>query len=229
MKAKTAIKQMKIQPQPAEFKIVRLRECAVKSSVLNDPAELERFWRLHVETAAHFDPERESFWVFFLDGRDNLKGFQQLSQGTRDTALVNVADVFRLASLQSAARLIVAHNHPSGDPAPSEADIHVTHQLIAAAKILQIELLDHVIIGDDLHTPKFASLNASGHFVCRNSSRTRQMDRILYTVHDATDVIKNAARQVELLMSTAIRAENILKKAANSMTAFSKIQKEAAS
>jgi DNA repair protein RadC len=65
-----------------------------------------------------------------------------------DSTLVAPREVFRGAILASASALVVAHNHPSGDPAPSQADIRVTRVLREAAKILEIELMDHVIVGD---------------------------------------------------------------------------------
>ena len=82
------------------------------------------------------------------------------SIGTLDTLLVSPTSVFRLAIVTSAAAIVVAHNHPSGDPTPSEADIKVTRDLIRAGQLLKIEVLDHVVIG----RPNFSSLRANGYF-----------------------------------------------------------------
>ena len=82
-----------------------------------------------------------------------------MSTGTMDTLLVHPREVFRLAVIASASAIIVAHNHPSGDPTPSEADIIVTRDLIRAGQILKIEVLDHVVVGEPNHT----SLRALGH------------------------------------------------------------------
>lgn len=71
-----------------------------------------------------------------------------ITLGTVDSTLVSRREVFRGAILASCSGVVVAHNHPSGDPAPSAADVHVTRKLRDAAKILEIELLDHVIVGD---------------------------------------------------------------------------------
>jgi DNA repair protein RadC len=68
--------------------------------------------------------------------------------------------VFKPAIVQSAASIILTHNHPSGDPTPSEADIKVTRDLIRAGQLLKIEITDHVIIGNPGHT----SLRSLGHF-----------------------------------------------------------------
>ncbi len=72
---------------------------------------------------------------------------QKISQGTLDTILVHPREVFRTAIAAGASAIVLAHNHPSGDPAPSEADIRVTRDLIRAGQILKIEVLDHVILG----------------------------------------------------------------------------------
>jgi len=78
-----------------------------------------------------------------------------------DTILVHPREVFRLAVAASASAMVLAHNHPSGDPTPSEADVKVTRDLIRAGQILKIEVLDHIIIGNPNHN----SLRALGYFL----------------------------------------------------------------
>ena len=87
-------------------------------------------------------------------------GHQLVSIGTLDTLLVSPTSVFRLAIVTSAAAIVVAHQHPSGDCQPSEADIKVTRDLIRAGQLLKIEVLDHLVIGN----PNFFSLKANGYF-----------------------------------------------------------------
>jgi DNA repair protein RadC len=85
--------------------------------------------------------------------------------GTASASLVHCREVFKFAILQSACAIIVIHNHPSGDPAPSRADIQVTRQLREAAKLIGIDLLDHVIIGnrdDDPCNLGYYSFNDAG-------------------------------------------------------------------
>ncbi len=108
----------------------------------------------------------EVFQVLFLNTRRRLIRAEKLSQGTLDTLLVHARDVFRGAILANAAAVIVVHNHPSGDPTPSEADIKVTRDLIRAGQLLRIELLDHVIIGasTDERPCDFVSLRELGFF-----------------------------------------------------------------
>ena len=108
----------------------------------------------------------ENFQVIFLNTRRRLIGRQNLSQGTLDTLLVHPRQVFRAAIAANAAAVVLAHNHPSGDPTPSEQDIKVTRDLIRAGQLLKIEVLDHVILGRrTTERPRdFVSLRESGFF-----------------------------------------------------------------
>ncbi|MEI9863604.1 MAG: JAB domain-containing protein [Limisphaerales bacterium] len=149
---------------PAEFKIVRLRECPVDSPQVDNPVSAVDFWRKHVTTTSWFKEDKECLCVFLLNSRKRLIGFELVSQGTLDTILVHPRDVLRLATMRSAAGILIAHNHPSGDPLPSDGDIAVTRQLIQAAQQLKIELIDHVIIGDARREKGHSSLRELGYF-----------------------------------------------------------------
>jgi DNA repair protein RadC len=107
----------------------------------------------------------ENFQVVFLNTRRRLIGTQNLSQGTLDTLLVHPREVFRQAIAANAAALILVHNHPSGDPTPSEADIKVTRDLVRAGQLLKIEVLDHVILGrrTDERPRDYVSLRELGY------------------------------------------------------------------
>lgn len=89
----------------------------------------------------------ETLQVLLLNTRRRLIGVQTLSQGTLDTILVHPREVFAPAISKRASALVLVHNHPSGDPTPSEADIKVTRDLMRAGQLLQIQVLDHVILG----------------------------------------------------------------------------------
>jgi len=110
--------------------------------------------------------EVEWFHVLLLNTRRRLIRLEPISQGTLDTILVHPREVFRPAIAANAAAVVLAHNHPSGDPSPSEADIKVTRDLIRAGQLLKIELVDHVILGrKTAERPKdFASLRELGFF-----------------------------------------------------------------
>jgi len=87
-----------------------------------------------------------------LDTKNKIMSINQISQGTVNSSLVNPREIFQMALLQGATNIIVAHNHPSGNPKPSGADIDVTKRLAEAGKILGVNLLDHLIIGDGKYT-----------------------------------------------------------------------------
>ena len=108
----------------------------------------------------------ENFQVILLNTRRRLLGVLNLSQGTLDTLLVHPRQVFRAAIAANAAALVLAHNHPSGDPTPSEQDIKVTRDLIRAGQLLKIEVLDHVILGrrTQQRPRDFVSLRELGYF-----------------------------------------------------------------
>jgi DNA repair protein RadC len=108
----------------------------------------------------------ETFQVVVLNTRRKLIRIDNISQGTLDTILVHPREVFKPAISANAAAIVLAHNHPSGDPTPSEADIKVTRDLIRAGQLLKIEVLDHVILGRSTEDrPKdYVSLRELGYF-----------------------------------------------------------------
>ena len=137
----------------SEFKVVALRECPLPTDLheCDTPDKAADYWRLNVATNPYFNPEAECFVVLLLNTRRRVKGHQLLTIGTLDTVLVRAGDVFRVAVVAAAAAVILMHNHPSGDPTPSEADIKVTRDLIRAGQLLKIDVLDHVIVGQLTH------------------------------------------------------------------------------
>ena len=110
--------------------------------------------------------EVEAFFVLLLNTRRRLIRVERLADGTLDTLLVHPREVFKPAITAGAAGVVLAHNHPSGDPTPSEADIKVTRDLIRAGQLLKIDVLDHVILGRaTAERPKdYASLRELGYF-----------------------------------------------------------------
>lgn len=92
--------------------------------------------------------ERETFLALLLDGKHRLKASERVSEGTLTTSLVHPREVFRPALRESAAAIIVVHNHPSGDPEPSVEDLEVTRRLLDAGRLLGVPLLDHVVVGE---------------------------------------------------------------------------------
>jgi len=132
-----------------------------ESPVLDNPATVVNFMR---ETNRLLNVE--SFQVLLLNTRKKLIRVEVISQGLLDTILVHPREVFRAAIMANAAGIVLAHNHPSGDPTPSDADIKVTRDLIRAGQLLKIEVVDHVIIGRATaeRAKDYSSLRELGYF-----------------------------------------------------------------
>ncbi|MDO4272036.1 MAG: DNA repair protein RadC [Eubacteriales bacterium] len=92
--------------------------------------------------------EQELLFCMMLDGKNHLLGEQLLTRGTANATLITPREVYMEALKRHAVSLILVHNHPSGDPTPSECDMDVTHRIFQAGELLGIHLLDHIIIGD---------------------------------------------------------------------------------
>jgi len=90
--------------------------------------------------------KKEHVYILALDSRNNLIKMNNVSTGTLDASLVHPREVFKEAIQSSAAQVIIAHNHPSGDPEPSEGDLVITNRLVEAGKILEIAVVDHIIV-----------------------------------------------------------------------------------
>jgi len=92
--------------------------------------------------------EKEHFKVVFLNTKNEIIAYETISIGSLNASIVHPREVFNRAIKKSSASIILLHNHPSGNPEPSKEDINITKRLIEAGKIIGIEVLDHVIIGD---------------------------------------------------------------------------------
>ncbi len=101
----------------------------------------------HLLLPAIGSEEQECFAVIYLDTRNRVLDQEILYRGTLNTALIRQAEVFRGAVRRNAAAVIVGHNHPSGDPSPSPEDRALTRNLLKAGKLLELELLDHLVVG----------------------------------------------------------------------------------
>lgn len=97
------------------------------------------------------DLDREHFVVLLLNAKNRMLGFDVVSVGTVTASLVHPREVFKAAILANATAIILAHNHPSGDPRPSAEDLAITKRLRDAGDLMGIRVMDHVIFGDDAH------------------------------------------------------------------------------
>jgi DNA repair protein RadC len=104
------------------------------------------------------DMKKEVFVALYLDTKNRLIREETISIGSLNASIVHPREVFRTAIQESAATLILAHNHPSGEPGPSRDDIDLTREIVMAGKLMGIEVLDHVIIGNSC----FISLKEKG-------------------------------------------------------------------
>ena len=132
-----------------------------ESPVLDTPEQLAAL--LRDELSLH---DTERFVVVLLNTRRRLIRVEEITRGLLDQVLVHAREVFRPAIVANAHAVVLAHNHPGGDPTPSEADIRVTRDLIRAGQLLKIEVIDHLVIGRaSQHRPKdFCSLRELGYF-----------------------------------------------------------------
>lgn len=114
----------------------------VESDAYCNPAKVKEFlkFKLHQH-------DREVFGIMFLTSQHRLIDFQELFFGTINSTNVYPREIVKAALEQNAAAVILAHNHPSGDPDPSAADIRITHRIKEALELIDVQVLDHIIVG----------------------------------------------------------------------------------
>lgn len=124
---------------------------------INSTQDAINFCQQHFQRLAE-DGKQEQFHIVTLDTKRQVIDAHLITVGTLDSSLVHPREVFRPAIRDAASAILLAHNHPSGDPTPSRADLAVTQRLVEAGKLIGIEILDHIIIGN----PSVLSLRANG-------------------------------------------------------------------
>jgi DNA repair protein RadC len=133
----------------------RLRKQGMdKGTRVRSPQDIVDVLRLEMGALEH-----EQFRLVLLDTKNRIVDIKTLYEGSLNSTSIRTAEIFREAVRQNCASIIAAHNHPSGDPAPSPEDIRVTEELVKAGKLLDIEVLDHVVIGGG---DSYVSLKARG-------------------------------------------------------------------
>ena len=137
------------------------RESINTAPLLDTPS---RIAALLADTAAGWSAER--MVVLLLNTRCRLIRMETVTEGLIDQVLVHPREVFRPAIAAGAHSIVLVHNHPSGDPSPSEADIRITREILKAGVLLRIDVLDHVILGrpSDVWIKGYSSLRELGHF-----------------------------------------------------------------
>jgi DNA repair protein RadC len=116
---------------------------------VSSPEIVAKIFKTILESESDMDKDKEHFWVMGLKSNNRVKFIELVSVGILNASLVHPREVFRPCIIRSVASIIVAHNHPSGDTAPSNEDKIITRRLVEVGLLLDIPLLDHVIINDD--------------------------------------------------------------------------------
>ncbi len=135
----------------AAFELGRRLQVATPAELplATSPGEIANYMRNRQQ---QFD--QEEFHVLLLNTRCQIIGEELITLGLLNKSLVHAREVFRTAIRSACYQILVCHNHPAGDPQPSDADIQLTRNLIIAGKIIDIQLLDHIIIGDPATDPE---------------------------------------------------------------------------
>ena len=147
---------------PQEFKVIALRDCPMPEHQKHceSAKDAVAYWNTHVATSPQFNPACECCVVLLLNTRRRILGHHLVTIGILDAVLLHAREAFRAAIVSASHAVLLIHNHPSGDPLPSEADIRLTRELIRASDLVKIQILDHVIVGHG----KFTSLRELGIF-----------------------------------------------------------------
>lgn len=132
------------EPNLYRYSVKLVREKATEpiGSSVRGPADVH-----HIARTILDDEPQEVFLAFYLDARHRVRGWREVSRGTLDASLIHPREVFQGALLANAASVILAHNHPSGDPSPSAEDRAVTRQLAKAGQTIGVPVLDHIVVG----------------------------------------------------------------------------------
>jgi DNA repair protein RadC len=124
-----------------------LHRCpATERPSINSPADAAELLKPFIGNLDH-----EELWVTVLNRRNRVVQFVRLYQGSVNSSQVRVGEVFRQAIIEQASAIIIAHNHPSQDPTPSPDDVAVTRAIVEAGKLLDVEVLDHIVVCADRH------------------------------------------------------------------------------
>ena len=154
------VRMIKYKTRLTENKRVELEKevstnCPDLVSIIRSPEDAatigKGFMRIHEE------PE-EYMYMICMNTKNRIIGVFEVSHGNVNSSIVGVREIFQKALLANAVSIILMHNHPSGDPKPSREDIEVTKRITEAGKIIGIEVLDHIIVGD-----QYVSLKEKGY------------------------------------------------------------------
>lgn len=140
------------------YKVQLVRDGSQRSNLKNisNPSDVKDILNVFLASA-----DRENFVVIMLNTKNRIIGINTVAMGMLSSCPIHPREVFKPVILANAASIILGHNHPSGEPSPSQDDLNSTNQLRAAGKLLGIPVIDHIIIGDE---GRFYSFKEHGHF-----------------------------------------------------------------
>lgn len=141
--------------QVIHLKLVREKSMLFAGCKVHKPEDAAHLFREFIG-----DCDRESFCILTVNTKNQPLALQQVSLGTLNSSILHPREVFKFSILSNAASVIACHNHPSGDPAPSKEDIFVSKRLQQSGELLGIELMDHIILGQD----SYVSMKERGLF-----------------------------------------------------------------
>ncbi len=129
-----------------KLEVVERKVRQIWQDVCSEPLTSPNEVLAYLDTLDIVSADREVFVVLHLDTRNRVVAHETTSIGSQNASLVHPREVFKAAILKGATSIILAHNHPSGDPAPSKEDIDLTHRLVEAGGLMGIQVLDHVVV-----------------------------------------------------------------------------------
>ena len=129
-----------------KLEVVERKVRQIWQDVCSEPLTSPNEVLAYLDTLDIASADREVFIVLHLDTRNRVVAHETTSIGSQNASLVHPREVFKAAILKGATSIILAHNHPSGDPAPSKEDIDLTHRLAEAGGLMGIQVLDHVVV-----------------------------------------------------------------------------------
>ena len=129
-----------------KLEVVERKVRQIWQDVCSEPLTSPNEVLAYLDTLDIASADREVFVVLHLDTRNRVTAHEVTSIGSQNASLVHPREVFKAAILKGATSILLAHNHPSGDPAPSKEDLALTHRLVEAGGLMGIDVLDHVIV-----------------------------------------------------------------------------------
>ena len=122
-----------------------------KTKKMRCSEDVVEIFKAILQAENEIDQDKEHFWVMGLDVKNTIKYLELVSLGSLSSGIVHPRETYRLACIKAVASIVAVHNHPSGDPAPSQDDRDITQRLKQAGDVLGIKMLDHIIIGENAH------------------------------------------------------------------------------